>query len=415
MTNKKILFSYKLKMKDIFRIIKREWGFLKGRRLYLAALIVFPLADCIFLGGIYASGMLEKMPAAVIDNDNSKLSRTIVRYFNASPDIDIRYRLSNVREMKELFERDKISLGIYIPKGTEKNIKRQKPQTIVVFTNAANYITGNITSIDAATIIGTVGAGIKYKTLAKRGFSSNQAKTLIRPMQNDSARLFNPALNYNFYLTPGLWLAVLHQLLILAGTLTLSGEYDFRTVRRMKKIAGNSVFKALLGKTLMYVLIAMLHFEILYRAIFPLFDIPIVSTVLAAEILSLFVSLAGVSLGLMLAAIFKNRLDSLKACLLISAPAFLFSGYTWPVAQMPKPLAYFVQLIPLTPFIEAFRKIYQQDLGIEFTYPFVIQLAVLAVIFFGVTAQLVNNRLNDLKDFKVLKDLNKQKSARIRD
>jgi len=380
-------------MKDIFRIIKRELGFLKSRRLYLAALIVFPVADCIFLGGIYMSGMLEKMPAAIIDNDNSKISRTIMRYFNASPDIEIKYRLSDVREMKELFARDKIVLGIYIPKGTEKNIKKQKSQSIVVFTNSANYIVGNITSVDAATIIGTVGAGIKYQALTKRGFSSNQAKALIQPMQNDSARLFNPSLNYNFYLTPGLWLAVLHQLLILAGTLTLASEYDFRTIRRMKRAAGNSVFKALSGKTITYVLLAMIHFEILYRIIFPVFGIPIASSAASAALLSLFVSLASVSLGLLLAAVFKNRMDALKACLLISAPAFLFSGYTWPLDQMPGLLRYFVNLIPLTPFIEAFRKIYQQDLGIEFTYPFVLQLSILAAVFFAASLFLVNIRI----------------------
>lgn len=363
----------------------------------MLALLAFPVTDCIFLGGIYISGTLTKLPIAVIDNDNSKISRNIIRYFNASPDMEVKYRLNNIEELKALFSVNKAALGVYIPGDLQKNIKKQKPQSVTVFTNSSNYITGNITSIDANTIIATVSGGIKYKTLAKKGFSSKQAKELLMPVKNDTAKLFNPALNYNLYLTPGLWLSILHQLLILAGTLTIATEFDLKTVRYMIHTAGGSLLKAFTGKMIFYMAAAYLHFEILYRLIFPLFNIPIAYSTAAAMELSMLFAFASISLGLLLSSVLKTRMNALKGCLIISAPAFLLSGYTWPIDQMPAFLAKIVQIIPLTPFLQGFIKIYQQDLGIEFTIPFAVHLAVLGIVFFALAFFIINLRIKTME------------------
>ena len=53
----------------------RELKIIFSSRLYILALLVFPVADCVFLRGVYSSGLLTKLPIAVIDDDNSKISR----------------------------------------------------------------------------------------------------------------------------------------------------------------------------------------------------------------------------------------------------------------------------------------------------------------------------------------------------
>jgi ABC-2 type transport system permease protein len=128
---------------------------------------------------------------------------------------------------------------------------------------------------------------------------------------------------------------------------------------------------------------AYVHFEILYRLIFPLFKIPIAYSASAALALSMCFAFACISLGLFLAAVLKTRIDALKGCLLLSAPAFLLSGYTWPLEQMPVLLQKFTQLVPLTPFLKGFAKIYSQDLGISFTGGFVLHLLILGILYFG--------------------------------
>ncbi|MDR1196603.1 MAG: ABC transporter permease [Endomicrobium sp.] len=369
-------------MKEIRNIIIRELKSIFSSRLYVLALLVFPILGCLFLGGIYSSGFLVKLPAAVIDNDNTKISRTIIRYFDASPDIEIKYRISNIEELKDLFAKQKAVMGIYIPKDIQKNIKRQKPQNIPVFVNSANYISGNIVEVDANTIITTIGGGIKYKTLVKRGFSSKQARELLLPVKNSSAKLFNPSLNYNIFLTPGIWMSVIQQLLILAGVLSISIEFDLKTVKTMMRSCKKNVFKAMTGKLAVYMVFSYLHFEILYRILFRIFGIPIISSVAAATALSICFAFAAVSLGMLLSSVLRTTSNALKGCLIIAAPAFLLSGYTWPPEQIPTALRAFAQLIPLTPFLEGFKKIYVQGLGMEFVMPYAKRLILYGIVFF---------------------------------
>ena len=384
-------------MKKILNIITRELKYISKSRLFLFALLVFPILDILFLGGIYMSGMLTKLPIAVIDNDNTKISHNIVRYFNASPDMQLNYRLSNVNELHDLFSNQKAVLGLYIPKYTQKNIKRQKPTSVTVFINSSNYIMGNMMDLDATTILSTIGAGVKYKTLTKKGVHPKQAIDLVQPVQINQAKLFNPSLNYNFYLTPGIWLSVLHQLLILVGALAISSEFDLRTIMLMLRVSRKSLFKALVGKMIVYCLFAFLHFAFLYFIIFPIFGIPIVYSKLAAMGLSLCFSFASISLGFFLASLLKTRMNTLKGCLLISAPAFLLSGYTWPLDQMPKAIKTVVQVIPLTPFLEVFRKIYQQNLGIEFTFYYLIQLIGIGIMYFYFSYCIISMRIYFLR------------------
>ncbi|MDR3244776.1 MAG: ABC transporter permease [Elusimicrobiota bacterium] len=369
-------------MKSIFNIITREIKFIFSSKLYIFLLFVFPVADCLFLSGIYISGTLTKLPIAVIDEDNSKMSRTIIRYFDASSDMEVKYRLSNIPQLQDLLIKQKAVLGLYIPKGLQNNIKKQVPQNLIIFTNASNFVAANIADTDASTIIATIEAGIKYQVLAKKGFSQQQALELVQMIRNDNMKLFNPALNYNVYLTPGLWLSVLHQLLILFGTLSLAKEFELKTIRKMYETANKSVLNVLTGKIILYMGIAFIHFEILYRFLFPFFGIEFYHWDTPTMAISVSLFLAALSLGFLLSAALRNCSNALKGCLLISAPAFLLSGYTFPIETMPRPLQLFVQIIPLTPFLEGFKKIYQQNLGINYIYPYIFHLLILAFVFF---------------------------------
>ncbi|MDR3048498.1 MAG: ABC transporter permease [Elusimicrobiota bacterium] len=380
-------------MKSILNIAVREFRIILKSKLLLFLLLAFPAADFLLLGGIFMSGSLEELPIAVIDEDNSALSRMIIRSFDSSADMQVKYRLSNINELKDYLIRQKVVLGLYIPRDFQNNIKRQKPQSLIVFTSASNYITASIADAGANTIIATLEAGIKYQILSKKGFSHEEALALVQQIQNDNMKLFNPALNYHFYLTPGLWLSILHQLLILFGALAIAKEFDMKTVSPMYETANKSVLKVLLGKTIFYTAVSFGHFEILYRLIFPLFGIKFHHWSIAPILFGLCFCIASISLGLLLSSVLKTQANAFKGVLLISAPAFLLSGYTYPISIMPKFLAVFVQIIPLTPFLAGFKKIYHQDLGINYIYPYIVHLLILAIAFFAASYILLRFRI----------------------
>jgi len=366
-------------MNYFLEVIKEEIKLIFTNKYYLFLVCLWPFLDFIFLGGIYFYGNVKQMPIAVIDKDNSKISRTITRYFNTSYAFDVKYKLDNVSDIEPLFIKNKIFMAVYIPKDTQKNIKKLSPAQIECYLDGSNFLTSNLGEIEGLNIIGTINAGLKNTMIKKRGIQSKLANSMMLPIKNDSSKIFNPTYNYGYYLTPGLWIAVLGQILLIFGALTIGKDIE------KKDFITNNIFLFICGKLFVYCLISALYFEIMFRLFFTLFQIPFYGEVVTAEILSIFFILPTILLGMLMAAVTGNRLDALKGCLLIGAPAFLLSGYTWPLSQMPNLIKIIAGFIPLTNFLEGFRKIYQQNMQLEYIFPFAKILTTLIILYFIIT------------------------------
>ncbi len=366
-------------MSYLTEIIRNEIKTVFTDKYYIFIVCLFPFIDFLFLGGIYFYGNVQNMPVAVIDNDHSKISRTICRYIDTSYAFDIAYKPENIEELKNLFAENKIFMGMVIPKDTQKNIKKSLPAEIVFYIDGSNFLTANLSEIEGANIIGTINAGLKNTMMKKRGIQTKHANEMMLPIKNDTSKLFNPSYNYGYFLTPGLWISVLGQLLLMFGTLTVGKVLE----QKDKKI--KNILYFILGKLFVYTVISVIYIEILFRIFFPAFLIPFDGNTSGAVILSILFIVSTILLGMVMAAVTGSRLDGLKGCLLIGAPAFLMSGYTWPLEQMPALMRTVSHFIPLTSYLEGFRKIFQQNMRIEFILPFAKTLVLLMLIYFIIT------------------------------
>ena len=201
---------------------------------------------------------------------------------------------------------------------------------------------------------------------------------MMLPVRNDTSKLFNPTYHYGYFLTPGLWISILGQLFLIFGALPLGKHLE-------EKQTISNIFYLIFGKLFVYAIISIIYFEILFQILFPVFQIPFYGNTFGAIALSILFIIATILLGMLMSAITGNRLDALKGCLLIGAPAFLLSGYTWPLDQMPTLMRTISYFIPLTTYLEGFRKIFQQNMKLEFILPFSKILICLALLYFILT------------------------------
>ena len=379
-------------MSYLIDVIIKELKHIFTSKYYLFLICLWPFIDFIFLGGIYYYGNVQNMPIAIIDKDHSKISRTVSRFFDTSYAFDVKYKLDDVEDFRYLIAKNKIYMGVYIPKDTQKNIKKSLPAEISFYIDGSNYLTANLSEIEGANILGTINAGLKNTMMKKKGIQSKQAKAMMLPIQNDTSKLFNPTYHYGYFLTPGLWISILGQLFLIFGTLTIGRELE-----RKEKFS-NSVFLFILGKLLVYTVISVIYFEILFRVFFPAFQIPFDGNTSGAIILSVLFIISTILLGMLMPAVTGNRLDALKGCLLIGAPAFLLSGYTWPLEQMPILMSTIAKFIPLSAYLEGFRKIFQQNMQPEYIIPFAKILITLLILYFLITYIFLRIRNKTIKN-----------------
>ncbi len=344
-------------------VARREAGRLFSNRLLVFLLFAWPVLYGVFLASIYSAKVVSGMPTAVCDEDGSYLSRLAVRYLDAARFLDIKYRPSDAADLNAMIMDGSVEAAVYIPRGFARDIKRGHPGVMTAFVNGGNLLVGNLASSDIKGVAGTMAAGAKMKFLRKAGNSGQKALADYAPVKMEAFRLSNPGGNYLNYLLPGIWATILQQLILAFTSLLLVSEAEAGTLGGAAAAAGGSPFVLITGKALPYCVVFFLIFEFFLRLLFPAFGIASAGAVTLSMALSLLFIYAVAGTGMLISAAVKTRLDAMKGVLLVGAPALLLSGYIWPVSYMPFFLKPFALCIPLTPYLEGLRRIYQYGAG----------------------------------------------------
>jgi ABC-2 type transport system permease protein len=382
----------------VIRIASREWQRIAARPSLYGLMVLMPIVLFGLLAAIYMHKVATALPIAIVDNDHSEISRLIVRAAESTRSLEIVQYCQSVGEMREKLLEGRIQGAICIPEGAEATLKKGEPAHITVYRNGSNLIVSNSIYKDGLTVVRTVSAGILMKKLRSRGLSEQQAMTLANPIRLESQILFNPGYNYLNYLIPGLLPMLLQMLIMLAAVLVISSELHDGTFGQLADIAGRSVVRLLVGKSLPYLLIFLAGGMAIIGIVFPVFGIPFNGSVLAATVLFGLFVLACFSFGLAISCCVPELLLATEISLIVNTPAFLFSGYTFPLWAVPTVHYVFAQCLPFTHFLNGFISIYEVDAPIRYLLPYAGRLGIFVILGVAISFFMLRRRLGRLQE-----------------
>jgi ABC-2 type transport system permease protein len=331
---------------NIRKEIKRAF---KLKNLLIA--VAAPLAAAIFFSFLYSNEIARNLPIGIIDSDNSELSRTIVRYFDASNYMQISKTLDSFNQIENELSSGRLEAVFYIPKNLEKNVKTGIPASIVVYKNTANIVTGNMILKDASTIIRTVSAGAFIKKNQAKGENYNASLSLANPINIESKPLFNETYSYSFFLVPGLIFVTLQLAAMLSSVISINSD-------------NNKSESSFLGRLISQLFIQYINLALLLIVILPFFNFDFYNNFFPLFILFTLLIITSVSLSIFISTVSSNELLNTEIVLLLNTPAFLFCGLTYPLNLMPDLHNWFAQIIPFTHFLEGFLKTYYMNSSI---------------------------------------------------
>lgn len=368
---------FQITLREIDRIVRRK----STRNL----LLFVPVCVFLLLSFIYVKGTLHDIPIAVFDKDNSELSRTIVRFIEASPETQVVRYLDSSDDIRRIFLEDHSIQAIYeIPRGLSDDVLSGKSTKIGVYTNSTNIIFGNTIYKEAEDVVNTVNAGILLDTFVKQGMTKEQAMVLTMPIRIDIHPLFNPNYNYLNYLVPGLMTVLLQMIIFFVSTRAINSEFNEHTFSELLTTSRGKVLNILLGKAFAYMLMGLLIILFIFGIVYPLFGIPINGDLLVMLGFSCIFLCAVVFLGLMLSCIVKDEILALDLAFFYNSPAFVFSGFTFPIFAMPLFDRLYAQFIPYTHFLYGFFKLFQTDAPARYAQKETLILILFVLIgFFG--------------------------------
>ena len=344
-------------------------------------LIWIPIVTFFFLSFIYLKGGMEEIGIAVLDEDHTELSRTITRFAQSSPKLDIKTYLTSSDDLSSVFldHRD-VHAVIVLPKGMQKTIIQGKSATVVFHTNSSNIVFGNILKREAYTLMNTVMAGAIMQRLKIQGLTYEESLARIFPLKVEVKSLYNPSYNYLYYLVPGLMTVLLQMIMFFAGAKAFNSEWNKDQFSGLISASKGNVLSIIFGKTLTYLIIGLMITLFIFGVIFTLFQIPFLGNYWHLFILFTVFIVSNIWLGFAVSVFVNDEVMAMDIAFFYNSPAFVFSGFTFPVFAMPLFSQYYAQIIPYTHFLDAFFKIYQMNVPFEYVVPEITRLLYFVII-----------------------------------
>jgi len=328
-------------------VARREIVRMQSRPLYGLSMVFAPLFCFIFFTTLMKEGLPESLPAGVVDEDNTPVSRSILRNLDSYQQTEIIKQYPNFAEAREALQKNEIYGFFYIPKGTQEKASSQEQPKISIYTNSTYLIPSSLLYRDMKTMAVMASAAVGREVLLARGANMDQAMGFLQPIKMDMRPLGNPWLNYNVYLSNTMLPAVLALMILMVTCFSIHTELKDGTSREWLSLADDSILKAVSAKlfpqTMVFSLMALIYLVLLYGWLgFPLHNgfWPMFA---AAELLIL----ASQGFAVFIASAIPSLRWSLSLCTLWGVLSIPISGFSFPVMGMPEALQALSYLFPL--------------------------------------------------------------------
>ena len=358
----------------IIRILVKELLEIRRDRWAMFRLIVPPLIQMLIFG--YAATFeVYHVNTVILDRDHSQESRDLISHFVASTRFDVVKIAGTERDVSQAIDDGTATVGITIqPRFAAFLLKGQKaPLQVVVDgtnSNTALIALGYVEQI-AATY--SASQGNTYATRIPGGITAR-----VEDLDVAQRPWFNPNLDGRWFFVPGV---VGTLSLILTVSLTASAVVREREIGTLEQIMVSPIrpYEFILGKTIPFFLIGFAETALV--AVFGVlwFQVPFVGNPFILMLGTALFLLSTLGLGLLISTLVRTQQQAFGANFFVSNPMFTLSGFSFPIASMPRPMQWVTYLDPLRYYLVVIRATFLKGVGIAVLWPDLLAMAVIGI------------------------------------
>ena len=332
-------------------VIAREMGLFARSPFMLLFVFILPLASFAILISVFYQETPRDLPIVVCDRDNSALSRRLVRMVDASPSLGVAERVHDVDEGAACIRQGKAYALAYIPKDFERDALRGDAPAVTMYFNNQWMLTSGVISRGVREAIGYLSAGADVRRRMAQGAPPAQALRQFEPIRVDAHVLFNPGMNYRFFLLPALFPTLVQIFVLMVAVRAVGSELRHGTAGQWLAAAGDRVWVALLGKLFPYTAAYMVLCVFMWSLLVRFCNVPLTGNAMLLLAGTLVFILAYQSVGCLFVALTGNLRMASSISGFYSGPAFAFAGVTFPTLGMPLPALIWSNCLPLSHYL----------------------------------------------------------------
>lgn len=367
-------------MKSFLHIVRREFRMLFHNKSMFIFAVILPFVSMLFFHTLLYNGVARDLPIAVVDFDNSAISRNIISQLDATPELKVAFKPISQLEGETLIKELKIYGLVTIPKNLGKELNQGKQVSIINQFNGNLLLPSGLENKAFRNAIGTISAGINIKKQLKNGIPINQAKANFQPITSNNHVLSNPYTNYSYYLNSGFLTLFLQIFVILTTVYCFGNDLKFNKGEKLYAVGKGNVTTIILGKVTPYTLWFFLVGLILYFTMFVFGDFPLNGNKAGVLFSLLLFILASQAFAILFVSVSNSFREALTFGSGFAAISLSFSGITFPIFGMPKILQWASQLFPFTHFFDLFLDQTQRGIPIFYSMYSITALVVLTIL-----------------------------------
>ena len=321
---------------------------------YRSVTMWLPLGVILFFAVFFSQEVVGSLPVAVVDEDNSHLSRRLVSMIRATHETALVEEVADMAEARSMLLAGEVVGVVEIADGFTRDVLSGATATVVYYDSGTNISTASLSSKGVQRAVASFGVGVALQRAEMDGAMPDEAMAQVMPIGFTTYALFNPWLNYAYYVGPCFWVMVLIIASMLSTIYAVGSELRYATSVEWLRSANGSLLAGIMGKLAPTTLILWVLTAVVGILLFGLFGVPMRGSrvVLIVGAMALIVAYQAVALAVVaLTASFRLSLSLGGG---YSVLAFTFSGVTFPTMAMIGWVQPFTMLFPYSYFMELY-------------------------------------------------------------
>lgn len=365
---------------QLFSFMKKELLHVLRDRRSLFILFGMPIAQLLIFG-FALTNEIKNAKIIVMDHAKDQTSRHIIDQISASNYFEIKEIIQTPRQIETAFKKGEIKMVLIFPNQFGHDLQHQQSATIQIIADASD-------PNQATTLTNYVTSIIRNYQLAS---AENQA--IPYSIIPEIRMLYNPQLKGAPNFVPGVIALILMLVCVMMTAVSIVREKEMGTM----EVLLVSPFKPILvivSKAIPYLLLSLINVGSILLLSTYVLDVPVKGSIFLLFAESTLFILTCLTLGIFI----SIKVHSQQVAMLISfmgmmLPTILFSGFMFPIENMPIVLQAISNIIPAKWFYIIVKSIMIKGLGFSFIWKETLILVGITIFFLTMSLKSFKTRL----------------------
>ena len=368
-------------MRQFFTLVRKEFLHIMRDRRSLLVLFGMPIMQ-VLIFGFALSNEVKDSRIAILDASKDTYTEGVIQKLAASQYFDIDRNLTSMADIERAFQSGKIKMAIVFGPDFKEQLLHTNKAQIQLITDASDPNT-------ATTIINYAGVIIAE-------FNHELLKTTSQLPMNigvETRMLYNPQLRGEYNFVPGVMAMILMLISAMMTSVAIVREKELGTMEILLVSPMRPIW-VILSKMMPFLLLSIVNFSTILLLSVHVLGLPIrgdLGLLFAVSIVYIVCSLA---LGLLISTIAESQQVAMFLALGgLMMPTILFSGFMFPLENMPLPMQWISNIIPAKWYFIIVRNVMIKGLAFESIWRETAILAGMTVVFLAISLKNFKTRL----------------------